>query len=122
MSTKSATSVNLASTKTNMANVQVTNCDGCGATVFGHVDSKKVQKEYLSIKGAKVSLQFVDDYFFITPAPAGDLAFCLKEGMPCLQQFIDRKRAFHAHHRRQQLSEQAERESGGSTFVVGRKG
>lgn len=94
------------------------NCDGCGATLDGMVDNKKIRKEYLSIKQAKVSMQLKDEFIFITRPPMGDLAFCMQEGMPCIQQCLDRNRASYNHHKRQKLSQEAEVES---SFTVGTK-
>lgn len=93
-------------------------CDGCGATLDGLVDGKPLRREYLSIKQGKVSMQLKDKFIYMTKAPAGDLAFCIREGMPCLQQCMDRNRQSYEYHTRQQLSEQAEQES---SFIVGAK-
>ncbi len=94
------------------------NCDGCGVTLDGMIDGKKIKREFLSIKQAKVSMQLEDEFIFITRAPMGDLAFCYKEGMPCIQQCLDRNRASYNYHKRQKLSEEAEHES---SFTIGSK-
>lgn len=110
-------------------------CDGCNSIVHGLDRRVFVHIDYIEIKGQMV-LQLEDaqtkyrEHIYLTQKPREgepmqDLTFCLKEGLPCLQLYIDFRKSYYHANRGEVLKKQATREHltrmDSSSFTVGNK-
>lgn len=88
-------------------------CDGCGATVHGKDRNAFIHHEYIQFKNTAAVLQMMDpktrwkSHTFLTRAPGEDLTFCLKPGLPCIEQYIESKQRIREFHRQDFLRREA---------------
>lgn len=96
-------------------------CDGCGAVLHGrdraaYIQDKNIQdKNYLQITGS-FTLQCYDEdtgrryYVHLMPRSEEKLNFCMKDGFPCVLEFVEQRKAVYAAQREQWLREEATKE------------
>lgn len=93
---------------------QVT-CDGCGKVLYGVVKGRMFQVNHYQMDG-KLLLQLMDpkthyrEHIYLTQHPAQMLSFCLTQGFPCQQSWMDQKRGAYNFRKQQRLREQAAEE------------
>lgn len=109
-------------------------CDGCGDIVHGKFKAAFISKDFITFKGqmglniAQTRTQ-LKDHIYLTPkhdGPPPELVFCRKPGLPCFEQFVEKKKAFVDSIRVKDLREETNKTFGRpgqreSDFVIGGK-
>ena len=88
-------------------------CDGCGATVHGKDRNAFIHEDYIQFNNVTMVLQMMDpqtrykSHLYLTRQPSEDLTFCMKPGMPCLEQFMQAKKNGAEARRKEYLMQEA---------------